>query len=341
VQPVRQKQMPLIGQSKKWLITGVAGFIGSNLLEELLNQDQEVIGVDNLSTGFESNLVAVKSKVGTERWKRFQFHLEDICNEKKMSELAAGCHYILHQAALGSIPRSIANPMATHHANVTGFVSILNAARTNNIKKVVFASSSSVYGSSPDLPKLESNIGEPLSPYAGTKLMNEIYAEIFFKTYKLPYIGLRYFNVFGPRQSPAGEYAAVIPRWIHAAANGQTVTVNGDGETSRDFCYIDNAVQANIRAALAPATGDNKVFNVACGAQNTLNTLLETIMSALKGCGIDVSKSKIIRREFRQGDIRHSLADISSARNLLGYEPTHDLFSGVTELIKTGSFQTN
>lgn len=326
--------IPIIRGSHKWLVTGVAGFIGSNLLEELLNQNQIVIGVDNFSTGFKRNLEAVREAVGSEKWKNFKFHEGDTCQAEDMTGLAEGCDFVLHQAALGSVPRSIKNPMASHQANVTGFLSVLDAARKNKIKKFVFASSSSIYGSSPELPKHEDRIGEPLSPYASTKLVNEIYAEVFFKTYQLPYVGLRYFNVFGKHQSPEGEYAAVIPRWIQAAIQGLPITINGDGETSRDFCYIKNAVQANIRAALAPASSNNKMYNVAFGEQNTLNKLLDTIVAALRDFGIDGTISEIVRENLRPGDIRHSLADITRARELLGYQPSHNLFGGIHELVQ-------
>lgn len=331
---IERERFPVIETSKCWLLTGVAGFIGSNLLEELLHQNQTVVGIDNFSTGFRSNLDYVKKAVGDEKWARFTFHEMDIVDTEKVKKVTAGCDYVLHQAALGSVPRSIKDPLNTHRSNVTGFLSVLDAARINNVKKFVFASSSSVYGDHPDLPKKEPYIGMPLSPYAGTKLMDEIYAEIFFKSYQLPYIGLRYFNVFGKRQSPSGDYAAVIPKWINASISGEDIVINGDGETSRDFCFIDNAVQANLLAALVSPVGDNTIYNIAYGERNTLNTLYDAIAKSLAKRGFDGRKSKILRSDFRQGDIRHSEADISKAKKLLQYAPKYDLFSGIEEAVE-------
>ena len=327
------EHMPVLTSQSKWLLTGVAGFIGSNILEELLRQDQKVVGVDNFSTGFKSNLDSVKEAVGEKKWKNFTLHEMDIIEDDKLKKVSVGCEYVLHQAALGSVPRSIKDPLNSHHSNVTGFLSVLDAARINKVKKMVFASSSSVYGDNPKLPKQEDSIGKPLSPYAGTKLIDEIYADIFARTYQLPFIGLRYFNVFGKRQSPNGEYAAVIPRWINEAILGKEVTIHGDGETSRDFCYIKNAVQANLLAAIAKPDADNRFYNVAFGERNTLKKLHEVIVKALEQREINVQRSVLTFGPFRSGDIRHSLADISKAKEKLGYNPKFDLCSGIDHSI--------
>jgi UDP-N-acetylglucosamine 4-epimerase len=327
------ESMPVLDSQNRWLLTGVAGFIGSNILEELLRQNQIVVGIDNFSTGFRANLDSVKEAVGEKKWKNFTLYEMDIVEDEKLKNVTAGADFVLHQAALGSVPRSIKDPLNTHRSNVTGFLSVLDAARFNNVKKIVFASSSSVYGDNPNLPKQENSIGNPLSPYAGTKLIDEIYADIFSRTYQLPFIGLRYFNVFGKRQSPFGEYAAVIPKWINAAILGQEITIHGDGETSRDFCYIKNAVQANLLAAISKQDADNHFYNVAYGERNTLKTLHATIIKALDQQKIAVKKSSLTYGPFRSGDIRHSLADISKAREKIGYRPQFDLGSGIDQSI--------
>ncbi|HFM0522430.1 TPA: NAD-dependent epimerase/dehydratase family protein, partial [Escherichia coli] len=255
----------LILTPKKWLVTGVAGFIGSNLLEELLSLNQIVIGLDNFSTGFQHNLDEVQSLVTEEQWNNFIFIKGDICNFDTCTHAVKGVDYVLHQAALGSVPRSIENPLATNDANITGFLNILQASKNENVKSFTYAASSSTYGDHPALPKVEENIGNPLSPYAVTKYVNELYAGVYSKVYDFKTIGLRYFNVFGRRQNPNGAYAAVIPKWIGAALNSEDIIINGDGETSRDFCYIDNVVQMNILAATAKEEHKDNIYNVAVG----------------------------------------------------------------------------
>ncbi len=322
--------MPPLPPAKRWLVTGVAGFIGSHLLEMLLGLDQEVIGLDNFSTGKPANLEAVKNLVTSAQWNRFQFFEGDITDRLMCARVCAGANYVLHQAALGSVPRSLRDPLRYHHNNVTGFLNILMAAREAKVQRFVFASSSSVYGDHPDLPKIEEQIGHPLSPYAAAKGMSEIYAGVFAKSYGFPSIGLRYFNVFGPRQDPAGAYAAVIPKWISAILAGQTIEINGDGETSRDFCYVENVVQANLLAALAedPAATD-QVYNIAMGERTTLNELLALIRDGLLRRKPGLTPPPVVYRDFRSGDIRHSLADIGKARRLLGYAPSCRLREGL------------
>ena len=313
-----------------WLVTGVAGFIGSNLLEKLLSLGQTVVGLDNLSTGYEANLEAVRETVGEDAWDGFRMIDGDICDLETCQAAAAGADYVLHQAALGSVPRSMADPIATHENNVNGFLNMLVAARDAGVKRFVYASSSSVYGDHPQLPKVEADIGNPLSPYAATKVFNEVYAEVFARCYGLETIGLRYFNVFGRRQDPEGMYAAVIPLWFKALLRGEPVYINGDGETTRDFCYVDNAVQANLLAALADKPEAlNRAYNVAYGERNTLNHLYELIGKEVSLRAADAEIGAPIYRDFRPGDIRHSLADISQARALLGYAPEFDLQTGL------------
>ena len=323
----------LLAEPKSWLVTGVAGFIGSNLLEALLLLNQKVIGLDNFSTGYQRNLDEVRSLVSSEQWRRFEFIEGDIRTLEDCQKACNGVDYVLHEAALGSVPRSIENPLATNETNISGFLNMLVAARDAGVKRFVYAASSSTYGDHPDLPKVEEKIGKPLSPYAVTKYVNELYADVFARAYGFDSIGLRYFNVFGKRQDPNGAYAAVIPKWIAALMQERQVFINGDGESSRDFCYIENIVQINLLAALVEnADAINQVFNVAVGNQTTLNILFETLKSQLAACGMKSNSIKIYR-DFRQGDVRHSLADITKAREFLAYEPTHHFSDGVVQTI--------
>ncbi len=319
----------LRAKPRTWLVTGCAGFIGSNLVEALLHAGQQVVGLDNFSTGHRYNLEEVAVQVGGDAWSRFHFIEADIRDLDACREATKGIDYVLHQAALGSVPRSLADPVTSNEVNVGGFVKILVAARDAGVKSFVYAASSSTYGDHPELPKVENKIGRPLSPYAVTKYTNELYAEVFAKAYNIPTVGLRYFNVFGRRQDPDGAYAAVIPRWIAAMIRGKSVIINGDGETSRDFCYIDNVIQANILAALAEDKGLNQVYNVALGDRTTLNELFSYLTMFLAEQGITYKRSPIYG-DFRPGDVRHSQADITKARQLLGYQPTHDIRAGLS-----------
>lgn len=323
-------QTRLLATPQKWLITGVAGFIGSNLLEQLLKLEQHVVGLDNFATGYTRNLDEVKALVTPSQWARFQLVSGDIGDTAVCQRVCAGVDFILHQAALGSVPRSIAEPLATHAANVTGFINLLEAARAARVKRFVYASSSAVYGDAPELPKVESKIGRPLSPYAATKWMDEIYAETFAGCYGLESIGLRYFNVFGPRQDPEGAYAAVIPKWLAALLHREQVLINGDGETSRDFCYIANVVQANLLAATSKPAAANQAYNVAVGERTTLNELFAALQAGLRRRDPALPEQRPVHQDFRAGDVRHSLADISKAKRLLGYEPTHRLADGLS-----------
>ena len=318
----------------KWIITGVAGFIGSNLLEELLSNNQQVIGIDNFETGFMHNLDEVKINVTSEQWKNFNFFELDINDLENIVPLFSNIDFVLHQAALGSVPRSIINPIRTNEVNISGFLNVLEASKLASVKAFIFAASSSTYGDHKSLPKIEDIIGAPLSPYAITKYTNELYAGIYSKHYNLRTIGLRYFNVFGRRQDPDGAYAAVIPKWIGAMMKGDDVFINGDGSTTRDFCYIDNAVQANIMAALQIVNLDKKsnIFNIAYGEANSLLLLFKSIRTTMKAEGLDYSKDPVFRN-FRDGDIKDSLADISKARDLLLYKPSHNLQQGLNEVI--------
>ena len=319
-------------KQKTWLVTGVAGFIGSNLAEALLKLNQKVIALDNFATGYKYNLDHVRSSVTPEEWKNFTFVEGDITHYETCIEITKGIDIVLHQAALGSVPRSIDNPVVSNNANVTGFLNMLTAAKDNGIKRFVYASSSSVYGDSQELPKVESRTGNILSPYALTKAVNELYMGVFYKTYGFESIGLRYFNVFGKRQDPNGAYAAVMPKWIGQILNGEDVYINGDGETSRDFTYIDNVVQANIMAGMTTNTeAFAKAYNTAAGGRETLNNLYRAITKGLKERLPELAIKEPIYREFRAGDIRHSNADISRAKELLGYEPTHTLQEGLSE----------
>ncbi len=319
----------LLEEPKTWLITGVAGFIGSNLLQELLELNQNVIGADNFSTGLKKNLIEVKKQISKKQWDRFVFHKGDISKKNFCNLICKDVDYVLHQAALGSVPRSLKDPLKTNNSNITGFLSMLIAARDSNVKNFVYAASSSTYGDHKVLPKIEHRIGKPLSPYAITKYVNELYAEIFFKSYQFNSIGLRYFNVFGKRQSPDGAYAAVIPKWLSAIANNENVYINGDGSTSRDFCYVDNAVQANILAASTNNVDSlNQIYNVALGDRTSLNDLHQIIYKEIRKFK-KISKSFPIYRDFRDGDILHSQADISKAKKLLGYRPSHNIRKGI------------
>ena len=315
-----------------WLVTGVAGFIGSNLLETLLRLNQKVVGLDNFETGYRKNLDAAIADSGNPNASDlFTFIEGDIRDLETCRKACDSVDYVLHQAALGSVPRSIEDPITTNQANIDGFLNMLVAARDANVKRFVYAASSSTYGDHPDLPKVEDKIGNPLSPYAVTKLVNELYASVFARTYGFNTIGLRYFNIFGKRQDPNGAYAAVIPKWIAAILKGDAVYINGDGETSRDFCYIDNAIQANILAATAEDDASNQVYNVAIGDRTTLNELFEYLRHGLTEAGIDLVEPKPQHRDFRIGDVKHSLADVSKIQERLGYTPTHRIREGLEE----------
>lgn len=318
-------------QPKTWLITGVAGFIGSNLLETLLKLNQRVVGLDNFATGHQHNLDEVQSLVSPEQWAGFNFIEGDIRKLEDCQTACQGVDYVLHQAALGSVPRSINDPITTNSTNIDGFLNMLVAARDAQVESFTYAASSSTYGDHPALPKVEDNIGKPLSPYAVTKYVNELYADVFAKTYGFNCIGLRYFNVFGKRQDPNGAYAAVIPKWTAAMLAGETVFVNGDGETSRDFCYIKNTVQMNILAATADSKAKNQVYNCAVGDRTTLNDLYQAIKNSLENLKVDVTPAKPEYRDFRAGDVRHSQADVSKAQELLGYEPSHKISQGIED----------
>ena len=314
---------------KTWLITGVAGFIGSNLLETLLKLNQKVVGLDNFATGHQHNLDEVQSLVKPEQWGNFKFYEGDIRNFADCQTACAGVEYVLHQAALGSVPRSITDPITTNAANITGFLNMLTAARDAEVKSFTYAASSSTYGDHPALPKVEENIGKPLSPYAVTKYVNELYAEVFARTYGFKTIGLRYFNVFGKRQDPNGAYAAVIPKWTATMIVGDDVFINGDGETSRDFCFIENTVQANILAATTQNDeAKNHVYNVAVGDRTTLNDLFNAIKAALNENGVTYTKEPVYR-DFRAGDVRHSQASVEKIEKLLSYQSTHKINEGI------------
>lgn len=361
-----QVKAELAANPKTWLITGVAGFIGSNLLETLLKLDQKIVGLDNFATGHQHNLDEVQGLVTPEQWQRFHFIEGDIRNledcqkamvfpnssslnlenevagmrneTEELSNLPSliphsykSVDYVLHQAALGSVPRSIADPITTNAANITGFLNMLVAARDAEVQSFTYAASSSTYGDHPALPKVEENIGNPLSPYAVTKYVNELYADVFAKTYGFNCVGLRYFNVFGKRQDPNGAYAAVIPKWTAAMLSGEQVFINGDGETSRDFCFIENTVQMNILAATADNNAKNEVYNVAVGDRTTLNDLYQAIKVSLETLEIKVTPEQPEYRDFRAGDVRHSQADISKAQSLLGYEPEFVISEGIAK----------
>jgi UDP-N-acetylglucosamine 4-epimerase len=320
----------LAASPRTWLVTGVAGFIGSNLLESLLKLDQRVVGLDNFATGFQHNLDQVEAALGAERWARFKFIEGDICSLDTCREACAGVDIVLHEAALGSVPRSIDDPITSHASNVTGFLNMLVAARDAKVKRFVYAASSAAYGDHPGLPKVEDTVGRPLSPYGAGKYMNELYADTFGTCYGMETVGLRYFNVFGPRQDPDGAYAAVIPKWIAAMLRGETVFINGDGETARDFCYIENVVQANILAGtVASPEAVNQVYNVALGEQTSLNQLFKSLRDLLKARDASFDCAPPVYRDFRAGDVRFSRADIGKAREQLGFRPTCRVHEGL------------
>lgn len=317
-------------QPARWLVTGCAGFIGSHLLETLLRLDQQVIGLDNFSTGYQRNLDEVEALVSPAQWQRFRFIEADIRDLESCRHACEGVDYVLQQAALGSVPRSLADPLLTHASNVDGFLNMLVAARDAKVKRFVYAASSSTYGDHPGLPKMEETIGRPLSPYAVTKLVNELYAEVFAHCYGFPSIGLRYFNVFGPRQDPEGAYAAVIPCWTRAMLLGEDVQINGDGETSRDFCFVANAVQANLLAATTDTPDAvNQIYNVALNDRTSLTQLFEMLRDALTETRPELATLQPEYRDFRAGDVRHSQANIDKAKRLLGYAPTHCIQAGI------------
>lgn len=319
----------LVNAPRTWLITGVAGFIGSNLLETLLKLNQRVVGLDNFATGHQRNLDEVRSLVSVDQWAGFRFIRGDIRNPADCGEAVSGVDFVLHQAALGSVPRSVNDPVTTNDVNISGFLNMLVAARDAGVKSFVYAASSSTYGDHPDLPKVEDKIGNPLSPYAVTKYVNELYASVFARVYGFQCVGLRYFNVFGPRQDPDGAYAAVIPKWTAAMIKDQAMTINGDGETSRDFCFVNNAVQANILGAVAvDEASRNQVYNVAVSGRTTLNDLVRYLSEALADNGVHYTKAPVYG-PFRAGDVRHSQADINKAEKLLGYSPEFDIKSGI------------
>jgi UDP-N-acetylglucosamine 4-epimerase len=318
----------LKGAPKTWLITGIAGFIGSNLLETLLKLDQKVVGLDNFATGHQHNLDEVKGCVSEAQWSNFNFIEGDIRQFVDCQTACNGVDYVLHQAALGSVPRSIVDPITTNDTNISGFLNMLTAARDAHVSSFSYAASSSTYGDHPGLPKVEENIGNPLSPYAVTKYVNELYADVFARSYAFKAIGLRYFNVFGQRQDPNGAYAAVIPKWTASMIAGDDVFINGDGETSRDFCFIENTVQANILAATAPEEAKNQVYNVAVGDRTTLNDLYAAIQAALLENSINYAKPAVYR-EFRAGDVRHSQASIAKIQQALGYMPEYPIAEGI------------
>jgi UDP-N-acetylglucosamine 4-epimerase len=323
-------QQQLKSNPQKWLITGVAGFIGSNLLESLLKLNQRVIGLDNFSTGYRRNLDEVRSIVSPQQWSNLEFIEGDIRDSGTCHKACQGVDYILHQAALGSVPRSIEDPVCTNQNNIDGFLNMLIAARDAGVTRFVYAASSSTYGDHPDLPKVEDKIGKPLSPYAVTKLVNELYADVFYRNYGLKTIGLRYFNIFGRRQDPDGAYAAVIPKWIASMIKNEPIYINGDGETSRDFCYVDNTVQANLLAATASDDrAINQVYNVAVGDRTSLNQLYHHLRENLSNRFSHLNNAQPVYRDFRAGDVRHSLADIGKANRLLGYQPTHRIAEGL------------
>lgn len=331
--PNMRARQELAAFPRTWLVTGAAGFIGSSLVEALLQLGHRVVGLDNFATGHQANVDDVLSRVGDAR-SRFGFIEGDIRDSRACAAACAGVDFVLHQAALGSVPRSIKDPVTSTHVNVDGFLNVLVAARDAGARRVVYASSSSVYGDRRELPQRESNTGRPLSPYAATKATNELFADVFQRSYGLEVVGLRYFNVFGRRQDPNGPYAAVIPRWVHALLAGEPCHIFGDGETSRDFCYVDNAVQANLlAAAAAPPDATSAAYNIACGEATTLNTLFCLIRDGLARYRPAVADAQPVYQDFRPGDVPRSLADIGAARASLGYEPTHRIAEGLAETL--------
>ena len=325
-------QNELRAAPRKWLVTGCAGFIGSNLLETLLKADQIVAGLDNFSTGYEHNLTQVRELVSAAQWQRFSFINGDIRDLDVCKSSLAGVDSVLHQAALGSVPRSLNDPICTNDSNVNGFLNMLVASRDAKVKSFVYAASSSTYGDHPGLPKVEDKIGNALSPYAVTKYVNELYADVFSRCYGFGAVGLRYFNVFGKRQDPNGGYAAVIPKWIDSMISGDAVVINGDGSTSRDFCYIENVVQANLLAALTDDNRNSRIYNIAVNEATDLNCLFTYIKDILYANGINTSSTRTYA-EFRAGDVRHSQADIGKAKRELNYEPQKRIYSGLEAAI--------
>lgn len=323
-----QIQKELLLEPKTWLITGVAGFIGSNLLEQLLKLNQNVVGLDNFATGHQHNLDEVRNLVSESQWNNFNFIEGDIRHSETCQRAVEGVDFVLHQAALGSVPRSINDPITTNATNIDGFLNMLDAAKKENVKSFTYAASSSTYGDHPGLPKVEDRIGNPLSPYAVTKYVNELYASVYARTYGFKCIGLRYFNVFGQRQDPQGAYAAVIPKWTAAMIENEEIFINGDGETSRDFCFIENTVQMNILAATAPDEAKDEVYNVAVGDRTTLNTLFDSLKDTLAENDVKYIEEPTYR-DFRAGDVRHSQADISKAKSKLGYQPQFNIQQGI------------
>jgi len=322
-------------EPKRWLVTGVAGFIGSNILEQLLKLNQVIIGLDNFSTGYRENLQQVQSLVSEKQWSRFNFIEGDIRSLETCQQACKGIDIILHEAAIGSVPRSIKDPIFTNENNISGMLNMLVAARDNKVKRFIYAASSSTYGDHPGLPKIEDKIGKPLSPYAVTKYVNELYADVFARCYNLETIGLRYFNVFGRRQDPNGAYAAVIPKWIGELTDGKVPTIYGDGETSRDFCYVDNVIQANILAATTESNAAlNQVFNVAVGDRTALKELFFMIREYLGGHDKKIETIEPNMGSFRPGDVRHSQADISKAKELLDYLPLYTVINGMKETVE-------
>ncbi|HUL76445.1 MAG TPA: SDR family oxidoreductase [Vicinamibacteria bacterium] len=333
--PLEQIAADLRRTPRRWLVTGVAGFIGSNLAETLLDLDQHVVGLDNFATGRQANLDEVRALVSPPRWSRFSFVEGDVASSKVCRDAVAGVDVVLHQAALGSVPRSIEEPLASNAANVTGHLALLEAARRSGVRRFVYASSSSVYGDRPTLPKVEDDLGRPLSPYAVTKLADELYATVYGHLHGMETVGLRYFNVFGPRQDPEGAYAAVIPKWIAAMLHGDEVRINGTGEISRDFCHVRNVVQANLLAATVETPAAlNQAYNVAVGRRTTLDELLLLLRDRLAIRHPRLAGLKPVYAPYRAGDVMHSLADIEKARRLLGYEPTHSIERGLDESLE-------
>ncbi len=320
----------LHSQRYRWLVTGAAGFIGSNLVEALLRLNQTVVGLDNFATGHQHNLDQVQALIGEQAWRNFSFIRGDICDLATCVQACNQVDFVLHHAALGSVPRSIEDPILSNQSNVSGFVNMLVAARDAKVKRFVYAASSSTYGDHPALPKVEDQIGKPLSPYAVTKYVNELYADVFARCYGMETVGLRYFNIFGPRQDPDGAYAAVIPKWIAAMIKEEPLIINGDGETSRDFCYVDNVVQANVLSALTTnPEAINEIYNVAINDRTTLNELFEAQRALLVGRFPHLQSYKPVYEDFRPGDVRHSQADITKAKARLGYAPTHRVDEGL------------
>jgi UDP-N-acetylglucosamine 4-epimerase len=325
---LQEAEEGLRARPRTWLVTGAAGFIGSNLVERLLELGQSVVGLDNFATGKPENLADFRGDP------RFRFVEGDVCDRDACLDALAGADVVLHEAALGSVPRSIANPLASHRANVDGFVTLLVAARDAGVKRFVYAASSSTYGDHPALPKVEEHIGRALSPYAVTKQVGELYAAVFHRVYGMETVGLRYFNVFGPRQDPEGPYAAVIPRWVGSLLEGRGCRINGDGENSRDFCFVDNVVQANLLAAtvLDPAAL-GEVYNVACGQRTTLNELFALIRDEAARYRPEAAEATPEHGPPALGDVKHSLADLRKVREFLGYQPTHDLAAGLARAV--------